>query len=63
MGDIVGNFKVGKKLDCLVINVFTKDSPIDVFENQNLLDCFQKFLFLGDDRNIENIFIDGKKVI
>jgi guanine deaminase len=63
MGDIVGNFKVGKKLDCLVINVFAKDSPIDVFENQNLLDFFQKFLFLGDDRNIENIFIDGKKVI
>eukprot|EP00599_Poterioochromonas_sp_BG-1_P014386 CAMPEP_0173162778 /NCGR_PEP_ID=MMETSP1105-20130129/19519_1 /TAXON_ID=2985 /ORGANISM="Ochromonas sp., Strain BG-1" /LENGTH=617 /DNA_ID=CAMNT_0014082691 /DNA_START=170 /DNA_END=2023 /DNA_ORIENTATION=+ len=63
MGDVVGNFMVGKKLDCLIIDVHHEDSPIDIFEHESSSEHFQKFLFLGDDRNIAHVFVDGKCVI
>jgi cytosine/adenosine deaminase-related metal-dependent hydrolase len=63
MGNVVGNFLPGKKLDCLVVDVFAKDSPIDIFDGEGISDYFQKFLFLGDDRNIINVYVDGKQVI
>lgn len=63
MGDVVGNFKVGKKLDCLVVDIMKQDGPIDTFGKEDLLEKFQKFLFLGDDRNIVSVYVDGRKVI
>ncbi len=62
-GDIVGNFAVGKKLDCLVVDVHVTNSPIDTFEHETYFDHFEKFLFLGDDRNIVNVFVNGRQVI
>lgn len=81
MGDVVGNFIKGKKLDCLIVNgnghttelnsnfdsnevvqeAYNK-STFDIFDHDELIEKFQKFLFLGDDRNIESIYVDGKKV-
>eukprot|EP01040_Poterioochromonas_malhamensis_P016236 gene16236-18383_t len=52
MGDVVGTFMVGKKLDCLIIDVHHEDSPIDIFEHESSSEHFQKLLFLEDDRNI-----------
>ncbi len=63
MGDVVGNFLPGKKLDCLVVDVTNKNGPIDTFGKEDLLEKFQKFLFLGDDRNIVGVYVDGRKVI
>lgn len=62
MGDVVGNFKIGKALDCLVVDTDCKDSAIDIFDHEGAIEKFQKFLFLGDDRNIESIYVHGKKV-
>jgi len=62
MGDVVGNFLPGKKLDCLVIDVNAEGGLVDIFDKEDTLEKFQKFLFLGDDRNIHSVFIDGKKV-
>ena len=62
MGDVVGNFQVGKSLDCLVVDPCAADSPFDVFDHETPLEKFQKFLFLGDDRNIESIFVQGNKL-
>lgn len=61
-GDVIGNFAVGKRLDCLVIDPNVADGPFDVFPGEDILEQFQKFLFLGDDRNIEHIFVDGIEV-
>jgi guanine deaminase len=63
MGDVLGNFLAGKKLDCLVVDVDVANSPIDTFEGEGPLDHFQKFLFLGDDRNVQHVFVDGVMVI
>lgn len=66
LADKVGNFLVGKEFDALVVNPYSDNSPIDeahdVSEAADVLQTFQKFLFLGDDRNIETIFVRGKKV-
>ena len=63
MDRVVGNFLPGKKLDCLVVDAAAANGPIDVFEDEGPLDHFQKFLFLGDDRNISCVFVDGRQVL
>eukprot|EP00644_Phytophthora_capsici_P003280 jgi/Phyca11/532719/estExt2_fgenesh1_pg.C_PHYCAscaffold_70143 len=66
LGDKVGNFIVGKDFDALVVDPYTANSPIDEahdpVEAADVLHTFQKFLFLGDDRNIVSIFVGGRQV-
>jgi guanine deaminase len=63
MDNVLGNFQTGKKADILVVDGHCDDSPFDVFEGEEEMEIFQKFLFLGDNRNIKTIFVDGKKVL
>ena len=53
---------IGKEFDALVVNPYPSNSPIDQAHEEDVLQIFQKFLFLGDDRNIESIFVGGKIV-
>jgi len=69
-GDVVGNFLPGKSFDALIINAEGVHgaaghgrSPFDVTENESPMEIFQKFIFLGDDRNIEQVFVDGRRVL
>lgn len=63
----IGNFEVGKEFDALLINPKASDSPIDVFSGDLVGDIseaiIQKFLYLGDDRNIEEVYVCGKQVV
>ncbi|XP_014396717.1 PREDICTED: guanine deaminase [Myotis brandtii] len=60
----IGNFEVGKEFDALLINPKASDSPIDLFSGDFVGDAFiQKFLYLGDDRNIEEVYVGGKQVV
>uniref|UniRef100_A0A2K5IV09 Amidohydrolase-related domain-containing protein n=2 Tax=Colobus angolensis palliatus TaxID=336983 RepID=A0A2K5IV09_COLAP len=63
----IGNFEVGKEFDALLINPKASDSPIDLFYGDFLGDIseavIQKFLYLGDDRNIEEVYVGGKQVV
>ena len=63
MDHVFGNFIPGKKLDCLVIDVNAPNSPIDTFDGETLVNHFEKFIYLGDDRNIKHVFVDGNMVI
>jgi len=63
MGKVVGNFVPGKKLDCLIVDPAVHNGPFDLFDGEGPNEFFQKFLFLGDDRNIVNVFVDGRQVI
>lgn len=63
MGAVVGNFLVGKQLDCLVIDVHAEDSPIDAFGEESVFNLFEKFVYIGDDRNIAEVFVGGKQVL
>ncbi|XP_044302549.1 guanine deaminase [Varanus komodoensis] len=60
---VTGNFEVGKEFDALLINTKASDSPFDVFASDTPEDLTQKFLYLGDDRNIEEVYVAGKLVV
>lgn len=62
LDDKIGNFEVGKDFDALLIDVEAKDSPFDCFNADDLKDVVQKFIMLGDDRNIRKVFVAGKLV-
>uniref|UniRef100_A0A8C8XDW8 Guanine deaminase n=1 Tax=Panthera leo TaxID=9689 RepID=A0A8C8XDW8_PANLE len=63
----IGNFEVGKEFDALLINPKASDSPIDLFSGDFFGDpseaVIQKFLYVGDDRNIEEVYVGGKQVV
>lgn len=67
---VVGNFVEGKEFDGLVVEV--ADGPLDVFDipkleakksaEQKLLELVQRFVYVGDDRNVQSVFVQGRKV-
>jgi len=59
--DKLGNFVVGKDFDALVVDPYVPRSPFDVFTHDPLESIFEKFILLGDDRNISEIYVKGKK--
>ncbi|XP_070566706.1 guanine deaminase-like isoform X2 [Ptychodera flava] len=65
LDDKIGNFEVGKEFDALLIDVCCEDSPFDVINDlytDNIEDKVQKFLYLGDDRNIKEVYVCGERV-
>ncbi|KAG0071108.1 hypothetical protein BGZ90_012385 [Linnemannia elongata] len=60
--DTIGNFVVGKEFDAILVNVAAKHSPLDVFEHDTIRTKFEKYLFVGDDRNNEKVYVQGKEV-
>lgn len=62
MGDVLGNFLPNKKLDLLVVDVEAAEGPIDIVEPISSYNKFEKFIYLGDDRNILEIYVDGMKL-
>lgn len=75
--DKVGCFKKGLKFDAQLINLSCEDSNVDTFSFQNpnwgklpideskkkFSDLLDKWLFNGDNRNIEKVFVNGRAVI
>jgi guanine deaminase len=59
----IGNFEPGKAFDALIVDPYAAESPFDVFENDSTLDVFQKFIFMGNNKNIEAVFVNGKQVL
>ncbi|XP_074526895.1 guanine deaminase [Halichoeres trimaculatus] len=63
MDDQTGNFEVGKDFDALRVNVAAPDGPIDLIQCDGPKILLEKFLNLGDDRNIVEVFVAGRKVV
>ncbi|XP_066567262.1 guanine deaminase [Amia ocellicauda] len=61
--DTIGNFEVGKDFDAVLVNPSVPDSPFDVFEDETEEIILEKFLNLGDDRNILKVYVAGKRVV
>ena len=61
--DKIGSFDIGKEFDAQLINLNVKNSPVDTFHMDNIDNLFQKFIFLADDRNVENVYVYGKQCI
>jgi guanine deaminase len=53
---------VGKEFDVIMVDP-RSGASFDIFPNDSLLDCFQKFMNLGDDRNIRAVWVKGGLVL
>lgn len=62
MEEKIGNFEVDKEFDALIIDMNIKNSATDYLQECNPLELLQKFIFLGDDRNVIHVYVSGKKV-
>ncbi|KAF9975488.1 hypothetical protein BGZ65_008230, partial [Modicella reniformis] len=62
LGDTIGNFEAGKEFDAILVNTAIKGSPLDIFEHDTIQSKFEKYLFVGDDRNNEKLR-DARKVV
>jgi len=60
--DKIGNFVAGKEFDALIVDPSVEGGPFDLGEDDSALDVFQRFIFTGDDRNIERVYVRGKRV-
>ncbi|XP_043096688.1 guanine deaminase [Puntigrus tetrazona] len=63
LDDQIGNFVVGKDFDALRVNVCIPDGPIDLFPGEGPKVILEKFLNLGDDRNISEVYVAGRQVV
>ncbi|XP_047511366.1 guanine deaminase [Pieris napi] len=65
----IGNFAVGKEFDALVIDAYSKNGPTDDYvyplpadDEEHILNILQRFLYVGDDRNIVQVYVKGEIV-
>ena len=62
ISDSVGDFTVGKVFNAQVVDPYVHDSPIDIFDRDTSRDIIQKIIFLSDDRNITDVYVNGNKI-
>ncbi|KAF7284512.1 hypothetical protein GWI33_022099 [Rhynchophorus ferrugineus] len=62
MDDKIGNFEPGKEFDALIIDVDIKDGQIDYLIDCSPWEVLQKFIYSGDDRNILEVYVSGRKL-
>lgn len=71
LDDVCGNFSIGKDFDGLLVDVAV--GPLDAFDisgnaqkstkmQSHLEQMVQKFVYVGDDRNIQKVYVAGKQV-
>lgn len=58
----IGSFEVGKAFDAVLVDLRAADSPVDIFPQDKDVDLVEKFLLLGDDRNVVSVFVQGRCV-
>lgn len=58
----IGSFEMGKEFDALMVDP-TGGACFDTFTGDTLVDVFQKFINLGDDRNIRAVWVRGGLVL
>ncbi|KAG5281156.1 hypothetical protein AALO_G00068030 [Alosa alosa] len=58
-----GNFEVGKDFDALLVNVCVPEGPMDICGPEPTKVLLEKFLNLGDDRNICEVYVAGRRVV
>lgn len=59
--DKLGNFELNKEFDALIVDPECDGSPFDVFD-ATPMEIFEKFIYLGDDRNISKVYVKGREV-
>ncbi|VVD03711.1 guanine deaminase [Leptidea sinapis] len=70
LDDKIGNFKIGKEFDALVVDIYADDSQLDNYDyppeasdEERILNLLHRFLYVGDDRNIVEVYVKGKQLM
>ncbi|XP_062307639.1 guanine deaminase [Osmerus eperlanus] len=63
MDEHTGNFEVGKDFDALRVDLAAEEGPVDIFQREEPVVLLEKFLNLGDDRNIAEVYVAGRRVV
>ncbi|KAG0345555.1 hypothetical protein BG004_003579 [Podila humilis] len=58
--DTIGNFVVGKEFDAVLVDTTVENSSLDWFEHDTIESMFDKYLFMGDDRNNTHVFVQDE---
>lgn len=56
---VTGSFEVGKDLDAVVVDM-KRNPSVDLLQDYSLQQLLQKFIYLGDDRNIAKVYVKGR---
>lgn len=69
LDDKIGSFEVGKDFDALVVDVYGGGGQIDRYpysvagnEEERVIALLQRFVYVGDDRNITQVYVKGRNV-
>jgi guanine deaminase len=63
LADKIGNFAVDKEFDsCIISTLFTDQIMTVVEAEDSLRTVFEKFVMTGDDRNITEVYVQGRRV-
>lgn len=62
LDDKIGNFEVGKEFDALIVDMHLDNKENGYQLDWTPLEILQKFIYLGDDRNVVNVFVAGNLV-
>jgi len=52
----------GKEFDALVIDLDAGNSLLDNFREYTLEEKLQRFIYSGNDHNIESVYVKGRKI-
>lgn len=65
MSDDIGSIEQGKYFDAVIVDPKANDSPINTYDFVACSDedIFQKFIFLGDSRNVSEVYVQGSRVV
>uniref|UniRef100_A0A7S2SDE5 Amidohydrolase-related domain-containing protein n=1 Tax=Rhizochromulina marina TaxID=1034831 RepID=A0A7S2SDE5_9STRA len=65
MEDTVGSLEVGQAFDALVVQPgrSSQRSGLDLFPGDSLETAVEKFLHCGDDRDISQVYVQGRQVL
>mgnify|MGYP003712200065 CR=1 FL=1 len=59
----IGLFQVGMAFDAVLVDTFPDSAgTFDVFDDEGVLEAFQKYLFTGDDRNVKEVYVQGRQI-
>jgi len=59
--DQLGSLDAGKLADFIIVDLHGHQNTVP-FGHESPVDLVNKFVFLGDDRNIAQVYVDGRKV-
>ncbi len=62
LGADLGALRPGALFDALLVDSEAAGGPFDVFPGDSLLQRFEKFVNLGDDRNVAGVWVGGRRV-